>query len=112
MESDIRIDLKKNSSTGRYILKAQGHIDHAPIDVWRLLVHGEMRKEWDSFSDEHFFTKKYGANLYGVYSRSKQILVVSGRDFVLNFMFNKDKDGTITIVATDTFDQEILTRCP
>ena len=108
----ILIESKKNNDSQLLIMRAQGPMDFPAMDVFRTIVKLDMTSDWDSGKDETKFVKKFGVNSYGMYTRTKAVMVVSGRDFVLNFMFNKEQDGTIIILCLDTNDKEIIEQFP
>ena len=82
------------------------------MDVFRTIAKLDMSTDWDPGKDESKFMKKFGVNSFGLYTRTKAVMVVAGRDFVLNFMFNKEQDGTIIVLCLDTKDKEMLEMCP
>lgn len=56
--------------------------------------------------------KKFGVNFYGMYTSTKAVMIVNGRDFVLNYMYNKLPDGTIILLCIDTHDDALLNQYP
>ena len=43
-----------------------------------------MTKDFDKTCDDVFYFDKVGVNAWHMYNRSKKILLVAGRDFVIN----------------------------
>lgn len=78
----IYIDSKK-SENGLMMMRASGPIDAAPIDVWRYVNYGVERMDYDSSCKECTTLSKEGVNAYRLYSQSKRVMIVKGRDFVL-----------------------------
>ena len=69
-------------------MRAKGPIEFAAIDVFRTICCNKMRKEWDPHCDNIHFMAKVGVNAFHCYNRSKRVLIVDGREFLLDFFFN------------------------
>ena len=79
----IKIEASK-SPRGFHMMRASGPIDYPPIDVWRCANYGKDRRGWDDSADTTYYMTKEGVNSYTTYSKSKAVLFVQGRDFVLD----------------------------
>ena len=58
------------------------------------------------------FIEKVGVNGYHLYSRSKKVMMVAGRDFVLDYIVNQESDGTVIIVQSSNPDLDHLVDPP
>lgn len=76
-------------------VRASGGLNFPTIDVWRTINVNSMRPDWDINQVKIFFDSKIGVNLYRLYTQTRRISVVSGRDFLLHAMTYVDTDGTI-----------------
>ena len=81
-KKNILIESKK-SERGLHVMRASGPIDHPPIWVWRAEKNGADRGLWDHTCDASFYIQKEGVNGYVAYNRSKRVMIVEGRDFVV-----------------------------
>jgi hypothetical protein len=43
---------------------------------------------------------KVGTNGYNIYTRSKKVMFVEGREFLLDFLTNEEPDGLIYIIIS------------
>ena len=83
---------------------AQGGIDFPAIDIWRCVCSTQMTKDFDKTCDDAFYFDKVGVNAVHTYQRSKKILLVAGRDFVMDQLMNQESDGTIIHVTSSNED--------
>jgi len=96
---DVRIEIKK-SQRGMMMYRAWGTINWPVLDVYRCMSYFPLRSEWDTNTDYAEHLKKVGVNAFISYSKSKKQYVVSSRDFVVNYLCNREEDGTIRDVVT------------
>ena len=73
---------------GFCMMRASGPIDYAPIDCFRIIEAGGVAAGWDETAAEAFLCSKQGVNAYELYNRSKRVMIVEGRDFVMDCLFN------------------------
>lgn len=66
-ESEVKIETKK-SVRGFNLLRGQGPIPFAPIDIWRALGCKEFQPEYALNQATSSFKKKIGANAYIYYN--------------------------------------------
>ena len=79
--------------------------------MWKLINYGPFRKLWDANVDEITYLSKDGVGAYTLYNRTIPILIVSARDFLVDFMTYRDtKSGTIYIVISD--NETLLEKYP
>ena len=90
----IYIETKK-SSRGFNMRRATGPIEHPALDCFRVIEQGGVAGEWDETAEEGYLISKQGVNAYELYNRSKRVMIVEGRDFVMDCLFQKYEDGTI-----------------
>mmetsp|Transcript_17931 Transcript_17931/g.27745 ORF Transcript_17931/g.27745 Transcript_17931/m.27745 type:complete len:156 (+) Transcript_17931:1937-2404(+) len=84
------------------MLRAQGPIDHPPLDILRCLMHFPLRKDWDVNNEVAEVVKKVGVNAYHFYYKTKKRYIIASRDFVMNILFNIEADGSVyCLVSTD-----------
>ena len=81
-QKQVFIDSKK-SENGLMMMRACGPIEASPTDVWRFVNYGGGRLEYDESCQECYHLSKEGVNAYRIYSQSKKVMIVKGRDFVL-----------------------------
>lgn len=104
-KKQIHIETKK-SSRGFCMMRASGPIEFAPIDCFRIIEAGGVTGGWDETAEETFFASKQGVNAYELYNRSKRVMIVEGRDFVMDCLFNQLEDGTIVHVGKSNHDKD------
>ena len=78
----------RTSSRGLTCLKSVGHLDFTPRQIWLSLCGGiTYRKMYDKNIDESSIITKEAPNIYFMYQKSKSLLVINARDFIIvNFM--------------------------
>lgn len=105
-KNDITIDQRK-SAAGLLTMRASGHINYRSINIWRCINYNEWRKQWDANCDAIYFMGKQGVGAYSMYNRSKRIMVVAEREFILDFFtFQDEKDDTIFIIISSNDELE------
>lgn len=81
-------------------MRAQGPINCSAIDLWRCINYNKERNQWDTTAEDTFFMSKIGTNGYTIYTRSKKVMFVEGREFLLDFLTNEEPDGLIYIIIS------------
>jgi len=78
----------RTSARGLTCLKSIGHLDFTPRQVWLTLCSGiTYRKMYDKNIDESTIITKEAANTYVMYQKSKSLMVINARDFIIvNYM--------------------------
>ena len=103
---DVHIFSKK-SEAGFMTMKAYGHINHNVLDIWRCIQYNPWRPEWDANCAEIFWIEKMGVAAYTMYNRSKKVMVVSGRDFIMDVLTFQEPDGTILLIISSNEEQTL-----
>lgn len=95
-KNDLIIECKKQQS-GFMSVRAHGGMNFPIIDVWRTINDCEQRKSWDINQEKIFWDSKLGVNMYRLYSQTRRISVVSGREFLLHSMVYIDHEDGGTV---------------
>lgn len=103
-KKDLVIDSRRSEESGLMSMRSTGRVEFSPLDVWRCINYIPWRKDWDVNLDTINFMSKEGAGAYTIYNRTKKIMVVAGRDFVLDFFTYQEQDGTIVIAISSNRD--------
>ena len=82
------------------MIRAEGPVDWAPVDVWRCMCYKPFQKEFDLNQDFNNTLKKCGVNLLVLHKKTQKKYVVAARDFVVNLLLNREADGTVYSVAS------------
>mmetsp|Transcript_10021 Transcript_10021/g.16838 ORF Transcript_10021/g.16838 Transcript_10021/m.16838 type:complete len:212 (-) Transcript_10021:38-673(-) len=98
----IKIESKR-SIRGLLMMRGQGPIDWPPMDVFRCMNYKPMKQEWDVVCESSQHLAKVGVNAYEYTSKSKKKFVVASRDFVINIIYNVERDGTVIICGSSDF---------
>jgi len=64
-------------------MKSIGEFPFTPMQVWRCLMDGRYRTQYDQNIDKTQMLEKWAANSYFCYQRSKAMFMVSSRDFII-----------------------------
>ena len=96
---NIKIETK-TTKEGNLLMRAQGPVDHPPMDVARLYSYGPLQKEFDLNEDWTKTLEKVGVNMYVVHKKTMGKFVMSSRDFVVNALFNTEADGSVYMVSS------------
>ena len=67
-------------------MRSSGWIEYSTLDIWRCINYLPVRKEWDADCDMLKYVRKVGAGSYTVVNRTRKVMVVAGRDFVVDFL--------------------------
>lgn len=111
-KKDLVIECKKQQS-GFMSVRSQGGLDFPALDVWRTINANAMRASWDVNQEKIFWDSKLGVNLYRLYTQTRKISVVSGRDFLLHALTYVDTDATIYCPAVSPeHDPEFQAKYP
>ena len=81
-------------------MRATGSIDHPVVDVARTYFYGPMRNQWDTNIDMVEHKKKIGVNATITYSRTVKKYLVAAREFIINYLYNEEEDGTVLYVSS------------
>lgn len=96
------------SPRGYNVLKATGVLPHHVDWCFKTLADGEARLKYDVNIQETSFIKKVAVNTYVGYQKSKKIVIVSERDFVIVQHFVRHKNGDMQIVVFADSEYENL----
>ena len=107
----------KKSERGILMMRANATLDYPPKDVFRFMQNIDYKYKWDINVDKVAHVKKVGVNGMVSQLKTKKVLIVSSRDFVVNYLCNWEEDGTIIDVQTsnslyvDVPEQPNAVRC-
>jgi hypothetical protein len=97
--NNVQIEVKK-SQRGMDMFRAWGTVDWPVIDVYRCMSYFPTRSEWEPNTEFAEHLKKVGPNAFISYSKSKKHFMIYSRDFLVNYLCNREEDGTIRDVVT------------
>lgn len=95
----VTVETKK-SDKGVLMMRSNATINHPPKDVFRFMQNLDWKTKWDVNVEKVEHLKKVGVNANVTYMKTKKVLIVSSRDFVVNYLCNWEEDGTIVDCAT------------
>ena len=59
-----------------------------------------LRNEWDLNCETAKHLQKVGVNGFISYTKTKKLLLVASRDFLVNYLINQEEDGSIICVTS------------
>lgn len=92
----------KTSVRGNLIIRAQGPVDWAPIDIMRCMLYKPLEQQWDLNTASSQVLQRPGVNLLIAHKQTPKRYSEAARDFVTNVISNREADGTVYTIASST----------
>lgn len=90
----VLVEIKK-SERGILMMRANATLNFPAKDVFRFMQNIDYKYKWDINVDNVTHIKKVGVNGMVSQLKTKKVLIVSSRDFVVNYLCNWEEDGTL-----------------
>jgi hypothetical protein len=103
--NDKKADLvvsQRTTAEGLNSIKARGMINWSTQQIFRVIGDDKYRKQYDPIYDSSTFLERIADQTFLVYHKTKKVMVVGPRDFVLLLHFNMSSSGVIYAIVTES----------
>jgi hypothetical protein len=83
-------------------IKAQAILPRSPQEIFRVIGDDKYRPIYDPIYETGYFLERIADQTFLIYHKTKKVIVVGPRDFVLIMHFNMTPEGTIYAIVTES----------